>query len=232
MAPPREHVVAVVAHPDDAELMCYGTLRRYREHGAAVTVVVVTTGVNGVSLADRDRGVSLTDQERAAESAASYDGSGIDLLLLGFTDGALVPDRQLVSGIEAELVRLGCTVLITHSLHAGPDHQDHLAVAQAAVNAATRVGTCTTILHGQPHAPRGDFHPTVLVDITDLLPDKVKALSEHQSQAGRWYLGGEYTRHRAADAGWTLAPARAADGHRFEAFETSLITLFTREEAR
>ncbi|MFE6489730.1 PIG-L family deacetylase, partial [Streptomyces sp. NPDC057757] len=107
MAPPREHVVAVVAHPDDAELMCYGTLRRYRQQGAAVTVVVVTTGVNGVSLADRDRGVSLTDQERAAESAASYAGSGIDLLVLGFSDGALVPDRQLVSGIEAELVRLG-----------------------------------------------------------------------------------------------------------------------------
>ncbi|WAL74554.1 PIG-L family deacetylase [Kitasatospora sp. YST-16] len=232
MQPPREQVVAVVAHPDDAELMCYGTLLRYREQGAAVTVVVVTTGVNGVSLTDRDRGVSLTGRERTGESAASYAGSGIDLVTLGFADGALAPDRELVSRIEAELARLGCTVLITHSLHAGPDHQDHLAVAQAAVNAATRIGTCATILHGQPHAPRGDFHPTVLVDITDLLPDKVKALTAHRSQAGRWYLGEDFTRHRAAAAGWSLAPVRAAAGRRFEAFETSLITLLAPEEDR
>ncbi|MGW2539517.1 PIG-L deacetylase family protein [Kitasatospora sp. NPDC001574] len=230
MPSPPEQVVAVVAHPDDAELMCYGTLHRYRQQGAAVTVVVVTTGVNGVSLADRDRGVSIIDRERETESAASYDGSGIDLVTLGFTDGALVADRQLVSGIEAKLVRLGCTVLITHSLHGGPDHQDHLAVAQAAVNAATRVGTCATILHGQPHAPRGDFRPTVLVDITGLLTDKVQALAAHQSQAGRWYLGEDFTRHRAAEAGWSLAPTRASAGRRYEAFETSLITLLTPEE--
>ncbi|MFD7644665.1 PIG-L deacetylase family protein [Kitasatospora sp. NPDC059795] len=230
MAPPRERVVAVVAHPDDAELMFYGTLRRYRQRGASVTVVVTTTGINGISLADQRRGTSLTSRQRPAESAASYDGSGIDLVFLGFADGALVADRDLISRVEAELARVGCTVLLTHSLHSGTDHQDHRAVAQAAVNAATRTGTCGTILHGQPHAPRGDFRPTVLVDITDLLADKVMALAAHQSQAGRWYLGEDYTLHRAANAGWTLAPTRAADGRRFEAFETSLTTLLDTDD--
>ncbi|MFC9683283.1 PIG-L deacetylase family protein [Streptomyces sp. NPDC056948] len=220
-----DHVVAVVAHPDDAEMMAYGTLRRYRERGAAVTVVVATTGVNGVSLTDRDQGVRLGREERVAESAASYTGTGIDLVCLQLTDGALVANQELISRVEAELVRLGCTVLLTHSRHAGNDHQDHLAVAQAAANAATRVATCTTILHGEPHAPRSGFRPTVLVDITDWIDAKVKALEAHQTQTGRWYLSEEYTHHRARDAGWRLAPARAARGRCFEVFEASLITL-------
>ena len=49
LAPAAERVVAVVAHPDDAELMCYGTLRRYRQLGAAATVVTVSRGAGGIS---------------------------------------------------------------------------------------------------------------------------------------------------------------------------------------
>lgn len=229
MLTPDDHLVAVVAHPDDAEMMAYGTLRRARQLGAAVTVVVATTGINGVSLADRDRGRQLTGEHRAAESTASYTDTGITVVCLGLTDGALTADRELISLVEAELVRLRCTVLLTHTRHGANDHQDHLAVAQAAANAATRVGTCATILHGEPHAPRTDFHPTVLVDVTEWIDDKVKALQAHQSQAGRWYLGEEYTRHRAAAAGWRLAPLHAAAGRCFEAFETTLITLFGAE---
>jgi N-acetylglucosamine malate deacetylase 1 len=230
MPPRREHIVAVVAHPDDAEMMAYGTLRRYRQAGAAVTVVVATTGINGVSLTDRGQGVRLASHERVAESAASYAGTGIDLVCLDLTDGALTADRELISVIEGQLARLGCTVLVTHSQHAGNDHQDHLAVAQAAANAATRVDTCTTILHGEPHAPRSGIAPTVLVDITAWIDAKVAALDAHQTQAGRWYLSEQYTRHRAAAAGWRLAPSRAAAGRCFEAFETSLITLLSHEE--
>jgi LmbE family N-acetylglucosaminyl deacetylase len=225
-----ERVAALVAHPDDAEMMCYGTLRRFRQRGAEVTVVVATTGVNGVSLTDRAEGTLLAARDRVAESAASYAGTGIAVTCLGLTDGALAPDRELVSRIEAELARLGCTVLITHSQHGGNDHQDHIAVARAAANAATRVASCASILHGEPHAPRSSFRPTVLVDITGLVDDKVAALQAHQTQAGRWYLSEEYTRHRAAAAGWHLAPARAAAGRVFEAFEATLVTLPAGEE--
>ncbi|MGW3049746.1 MULTISPECIES: PIG-L deacetylase family protein [Kitasatospora] len=218
-----------MAHPDDAELMCYGTLCRFRRLGVAVTVVIATNGVNGVSLTDRDR-VRLGEQERLAESAVSFADTGIEVVCLGLSDGALRADRELISRIESELVRLGCTMLLTHSQHSGNDHQDHLAVAKAASNAATRVPSCTAILHGEPHAPRNTFRPNVLVDVTDVLADKVKALQAHQTQGGRWYLSEEYTRHRAAEAGWSLTPARAAHGRYFEAFEASLITLLGPED--
>src|SRR5437588_241460 len=42
-----ERVLAVVAHPDDAELLCAGTLARARTDGAAVGVCVLCRGDKG-----------------------------------------------------------------------------------------------------------------------------------------------------------------------------------------
>lgn len=220
-----ERVVAVVAHPDDAELLAYGTLLRYLQLGADVTVLVATHGANGVSLADAARGVRLTDDARVREGRAVWDGTGVEVAWLGLADGALHPDRSLISAVEGELVRLGCTVVITHSPHAANDHQDHLALAAATANAATRVPSCHTVLYGEPHAPRSNFAPTVLVDITAFLDAKVDALTHHRTQEGRWYLEGSYTRQRAVAAGWRLRPVDAAAGRAFEAFESPLLTL-------
>ncbi|WP_328912505.1 MULTISPECIES: PIG-L deacetylase family protein [unclassified Streptomyces] len=220
-----EHVVAVVAHPDDAELLAYGTLRRYHHLGAEVTVLIATRGANGVSLTDAARGVRLTEGTRTREVEAAWDGTGVELAWLGLADSSLHSDRGLVSAVEGELVRLGCTTVITHSPHAGNDHQDHLALATATANAVTRVPSCRTVLYGEPHSPRSNFAPTVLVDITVFLDDKVKALARHKTQEGRWYLEENYTRHRAAAAGWRLRPTASAAGRAFEAFETPLLTL-------
>ncbi|MFF1418965.1 PIG-L deacetylase family protein [Streptomyces sp. NPDC058280] len=220
-----ERVVAVVAHPDDAELLAYGTLRRYRQLGADVSVLMATHGANGVSLSDVARRVRLNGDERVREVEAAWDGAGVKVTCLGLADGALHADRILISAIESELVRLRCTTVITHSPHADNDHQDHRALAAATANAATRVPSCRTVLYGEPHAPRSAFAPSVLVDITAFLDDKVKALARHESQRGRWYLGETYTRQRAAAAGWRLRPSDTAAGRVFEAFETPLLTL-------
>ncbi|MFD5592287.1 PIG-L deacetylase family protein [Streptomyces griseorubiginosus] len=223
---PPERVVAVVAHPDDAELLAYGTLRRYRKVGATVTVLCLTHGVNGVSLVDAARGTRLTERERINEAQAAWDGTGVEVTCLGLPDGALHPDRELISLVESDLIARECTTLITHSPNATNDHQDHLALGAAATNAAARVATCHTVLYGEPHAPYSGFAPTILVDITDFLDDKIEALARHTSQRGRWYLRGDYIRHRAADAAWRLHPSFAAQGAAFEAFETPLLTLF------
>lgn len=221
----RDRVVAVVAHPDDAELLAYGTLRRFRKLGAHVTVLLATHGVNGVSVTDTARGVRLTADVRVREEQEAWDGTEVQVECLDLEDGALRADGQLISLVESELARLDCTVLITHSPNVANDHQDHLALAQAASNAATRVPSLHTVLYGEPHAPRSGFTPTVLVDITDFVDDKVKALTRHQTQAGRWYLSEDYTRQRAAAAGWQLRPTAAAAGRSFEAFTTPLLTL-------
>lgn len=222
---PAARVVAVVAHPDDAEIMFYGSLRCWRHAGATVTVVAVTTGANGVSRRDKTAGRRLNPQHRPAELANSLQHTGITVECLGMPDGALTPNIELISAIEDTLTRHECTVLLTHTPHNGNDHQDHHAIARAALNAATRIPSCTTILHGQPHAPHQQATPTVLIDITEYLDDKIKALAQHHSQAGRYYLSEPYTRWRAAGEGWTTLPTYAAAGRSFEAFTPSLLLL-------
>ncbi|WP_203704343.1 PIG-L deacetylase family protein [Asanoa iriomotensis] len=218
-------MVALVAHPDDAEILFFGTLRRWRDAGAAVTVVIATHGVHGISVTDRDAGIRLDAEHRPAESAAAYAGTEIDVECLGLEDGALQPDRHLVSTIEEVMTRLACTVLLTHAVHTGNDHQDHHAVAKAAVNAAARIPGCTTILHGQPIAAHHSVDGVVLVDITNHIDGKLKALQRHQSQSGRYYLGQPFTRHRSAAPGWAKLPHQAADGRCFEALTPSLMLL-------
>lgn len=224
-----ERVVAVVAHPDDAELLAYGTLRRYHQSGAVVTVLIATHGTGGISLADAARGAHIGAGERMEEAVAAWEGTGIHVACLGLTDGALRPERDLISLIEQELAHRSCTTLITHRPRTSADHQDHLAVGAACENAATRLPCLRTVLFGQPHAPGAVFTPTVAVDITDFVDDKITALARHRTQGGRWYLEAPYTRHRAADAAWRLRPHAAAAGRSFETFETPLLTLLTND---
>ncbi|MFF4782137.1 PIG-L family deacetylase [Streptomyces griseorubiginosus] len=107
----------MVAHPDDAELLAYGTLRRYRELGTTVTVLCLTHGINGVSVIDAARGARLTERERIDEAQATWDGAGVEVTCLGLPDGGLHPDRELISLVESDLIARECTTLITHSPH-------------------------------------------------------------------------------------------------------------------
>jgi LmbE family N-acetylglucosaminyl deacetylase len=220
---PDGPIVAVVAHPDDAELMCFGTLLRRAREGAEVSVVIATHGAGGVSIADRAQGLRLDQRTRVAESVATYEGTGIAVTALGFADGALRADLDLISAIEHELGARRCATLITHKPNASTDHQDHHAVGAAATNAVTRVPSCTSILYGEPHAPRSGFAPDYFVELDEaLLAAKVDALQQHATQAGRWYLSEHYTRHRAYASAWAASPRLADNGAAFEAFERPL----------
>jgi len=220
-----QSVVAVVAHPDDAELLCFGTLLRYAEAGAPVSVLAVSSGIAGSPAGEQGAAHRPLDRTRWQEMEEAFEGTGIETSCLHFPDGEVRCDSSLISSIEQILVDRSCTVLITHSTNSATDHQDHRAVGEAAVNAATRVASCHCVLHGEPHAPSSGFTPSMFVDITDQVEAKVKALKAHRSQAGRWYLSEAFTRQRAATAAWRSRPQAAQAGRMYEAFECSLMVL-------
>jgi LmbE family N-acetylglucosaminyl deacetylase len=210
-----DSVIAVVAHPDDAELMFYGTLRSAREAGAAVAVTIVTAGENGVSQSDAPTR-QITQGERIAETLGAFDGTGIDVQVLGFGDGEVTTSRLLVDSLESVLRSRECTVLLTHDPSALNDHQDHVAVGRAAANVGWRYPGCSVIAFGQPTQPGAGFHGNLLVDISPFLDDKIASLRSHQSQGGRWYLSEQYTRARSESVGWQTSPDATSSGSRFE----------------
>lgn len=159
-AAPDYLVLAVLAHPDDAELWAGGTLAVHAARGR----VAVATAAHG--------------EPRDSEAAAGAALLSADLHLLN----AITPEA--VGGL-LEVVR--ADVLITHSVH--DVHPDHRRVADAVLAALPhavittgrprRVYTCDTY---NSLTLTGSVTGAALIDITSTWTVKHAALSAHQSQ--------------------------------------------------
>ncbi|MDP9441520.1 MAG: PIG-L family deacetylase, partial [Actinomycetota bacterium] len=99
--PVPRRVLALYAHPDDADVSCGGTMARWAAAGAAVQVVVCAAGDKGSSDAAVDpAGLA---RRRAAEVAAAAAALGLSgHHLLGHPDGELQNEPPL----REELVTL------------------------------------------------------------------------------------------------------------------------------
>jgi LmbE family N-acetylglucosaminyl deacetylase len=219
-----DSVVAVMAHPDDAEILCYGTLVRLREEGAHVAVVLVTDGSEGVSVVDREGGKPAIPRNfRLEESRAAFRDTGIELLTLNLPDGALSYSRPVIAAVETQLRHLEAQVIFTHHVDVrGNDHQDHSVVGMAAANVVRRLRSARMLLHCQPIRPGSGFEPNTYVDITDFHHRKLNALSRHVSQAGRSYLGERFHHVRGAANAICASSIAFEQGRMVEAFHCSL----------
>ena len=59
----QERILAVVAHPDDAELLCAGTLARAQQDGAEIGICVLCQGDKGQPDPPRDNLVEVRQYE-------------------------------------------------------------------------------------------------------------------------------------------------------------------------
>src|ERR1043166_600150 len=81
----QDRVLAVMAHPDDAELLCAGTLARAKADGASIGIVVMCQGDKGAgSTAPPDLA-----RVRQEEGAAAAEVLGAQLFWFGAADGEL-----------------------------------------------------------------------------------------------------------------------------------------------
>jgi LmbE family N-acetylglucosaminyl deacetylase len=185
-----ERVLAVVAHPDNAELLCAGTLARAKADGAVVGICVLCQGDKGQPANPVDNLAAVRRMEMQDAAALL----GAELMFCGFPDGELfngpTERRKLI-----ELVRhFRPTLLLTH----GPDdyHSDHSATS-ALVESASWYGASRNYHTATPavNAPaavwwmdtinQAGFVPGFFVDISDHLELKLQMLACHQTQLRR-----------------------------------------------
>src|SRR5437773_7024808 len=83
-----ERVLAVVAHPDDAELLCAGTLARAKKDGAAIGICVLCQGDKG----QPSKPIKNLAAMRRKEMQAAAKIPGADLFFGELQDGTLVDD--------------------------------------------------------------------------------------------------------------------------------------------
>ena len=219
-------VVAIYAHPDDAEVSCGGTLARWAAGGAEVHVVVCTRGDKGSS--DPAVAPAKLAERRAAEVAAAGKALGLaGHQLLGYDDGALddtAAFREQLVGLVRSLRPEVVVAPDPTAMFFGQryfNHRDHRVVGMAVLDAVAPAA-------GNPHyfpnagpAHRvlsvflsGTLDADVWVDVSDFIDAKAEALACHGSQIdepGEWLRS--VVRQRAEDGGRT-AGVRYAEGFR------------------
>jgi LmbE family N-acetylglucosaminyl deacetylase len=197
-----ESAMAIVAHPDDIEFSCAGTMARWFRAGTRICYVLCTSGDVGIDTPGMTR--ERATEIREAESLAAAEIAGVkDVVFLREPDGLLSATLDLRKRLVREIRRFRPEVVITGdptTLWAGSDyinHPDHRAAAQAAVDAVFPAS-------GQPnlfeelaqegltaHKVRklyvtvwGDAD--VYINIEETIDAKVNALRAHKSQMKDW----------------------------------------------
>ena len=186
----NERVLAVVAHPDDAELLCAGTLARARADGAAIGICVLCLGDKGQS-AKRIPNLAAV---RRREMIAAARLLGAELLCAGVPDGTLSDTNPTRQKLTVIFRRFGPTLVLAHApedYH--PDHRAAAALAEAAswfcasrgYQAGAAPLSAPPALWWMDTVNMSGFDPGFFVDISPYAALKAQMLACHQSQLAR-----------------------------------------------
>lgn len=169
------NILAIGAHPDDIEFGCGGTLLKYIHNGHNVYLLVMTEGHKGGQAKLR-----RMEQKRAAAILKPQ-----EVIWGTYHDTELSPKmNEMVQDIEAILERVQPHFTFVH--YDEDTHQDHRALAKAAVSATRYVKN--VLFYEGPTSQ--NFSPTVFVDIRETLEEKTQVLLAHQSQVTKTNIEG------------------------------------------
>jgi LmbE family N-acetylglucosaminyl deacetylase len=197
-----ESAMVIVAHPDDIEFSCAGTLARWVKAGARVSYVLCTSGEVGIAEAGMTKARAAEIREAEQLAAAEIVGAR-EVIFIREPDGMLEAKLELRKRLVREIRRFRPEVVICGDptiVWVGDDyinHPDHRAAATAALDA-------TFPAAGQPnlfeeldeegfaaHKPRkvyvtGWNQNDLYVNIEETIDLKIAALRAHKSQMKDW----------------------------------------------
>ncbi|HEX6819706.1 MAG TPA: PIG-L deacetylase family protein [Ktedonobacterales bacterium] len=188
----RPRVMAVFAHPDDAEFICSGTIARFVKHGYRAQYVLATSGDKGSD--DRNASPEQLAATREAEQLAAAKVLGVEeVTFLRHHDGEVevnIPFRREL----ALVIRRGRpdVVLTFDPWQRYQIHPDHRAVGMTTLDA---VAAARDHMYYPEQLTEGltehrvhnvyffaTDNPNYYVDITETMDQKIEALLRHTSQ--------------------------------------------------
>jgi LmbE family N-acetylglucosaminyl deacetylase len=180
-------ILAIGAHPDDLEILCAGTLARYRQAGHEVVMGVATDGTAGHMIIKPPELAQIREKE--ARSAAEVIGA--QFIWLGFPDELIFNDRVTRLAVVDAIRQARPDVIITHA----PDdyHPDHRVVSSLVFDCSF-IASLPNVETSHPAHPAvppiyymdtiagKGFHPSEYVDISAAIEIKRQMLACHHSQ--------------------------------------------------
>ena len=202
--PGREEIggraMVVVAHADDAEWGCSGTVARWCAQGWEVVYVLCTDGSKGTEDPEMTSQELVKIRQREQLDASKVLGLH-QVVFLGYEDAKLQPSIELRRDIAREIRRYRPDILVSMSPlrdlngdgYVG--HPDHLACGEAALaavfpSARDRLTFPELLEEGlEPHKVAEVWimeqdKPDQYVDVTDYMDTAIAALQAHASQVG------------------------------------------------
>lgn len=196
-------ILVILAHPDDPEFFCGGTLAKWARAGHELTVVLLTCGDKGFN--DETTPDKMTPDQLCAirhdEQRAASAIIGVHAVhFLDLEDGYLIPDLALRRQMVRVIREHKPDILVTcdpQNLFAGYglNHPDHRACGQIVLDAAfpaagSPVFFPELLADGfAPHMPDEIWcsltsAPNTIMDVTETWEVKMTALTHHKTQIG------------------------------------------------
>lgn len=196
-----DRAMVIYAHPDDAEFGVAGTMAKWAKAGVDLTYCMVTNGASGSQDPDMTReklrDIRYEEQRKAAKLLGVK-----NVVFLGYEDGYLYPTLEVRKDVARQVRKYKPDVIITMDPRyrvaefGYVNHPDHIAAGEVALrtinpDASTRqmFPELWTEEKLEPHKPKALFLASfgaegTVVDISDVIELKIKALLVHTSQVG------------------------------------------------
>lgn len=192
-------ILVVLAHPDDPEFYCGGTVALWSSEGRKIVYCLITRGEKGNDDSDADPKMIAELRMQEQRRAAAILGVE-EVIFLDHPDGYLTPDLNLRRDVVRVIRQVRPDIVITcDPTNFFPsdryiNHPDHRAAGQATLDAvfpAAGSGLYFSELNmdeglsshkvNQVYVAGAQQSNTV-IDVTDYMDAKLAALREHVSQ--------------------------------------------------
>jgi len=206
LPPGGQRILIIMAHPDDAEFICGGTIARLVVEGKEVFYLLVTSGNKGSHEPEMQPGRLAQIREDEQRKAAEVLGVR-EVTFLGHNDGEVEVNLALRNELVLGIRRVQPDVLFTfdpwrpYEIH--PDHRNVGLCAIDAVASARMPMYFPEQLTGELTAHRlrqvylfSTDAPNFWVDVSDFMDKKLEALHCHTSQISNPGID-EFVRQRA-----------------------------------
>lgn len=198
MANSIRRALVVTAHPDDSEFGAAGTVAKLAKDGCEVVYVIVTDGNKGSddrTMTPERLAVIRTEEQRAAARTVGVE----HVAFLGYPDGEVEDTRALRRDVAREIRRWRPDLVITQNPHRTyflpASHRDHRVVGGVVLDcvyplARDHMAFPELMPEFEPHIVGQVYvmqweRPQHIVDISDVMDLKIRALACHASQFGK-----------------------------------------------
>ena len=173
------NILAIGAHPDDVELGCSGTLLKYQELGAKITIVVTRDDNAPTPSVWRNR-EKMQQEYRAAEQLFGTEYNILENPIDDDGRPVLEWNSRFVKQMD-DIIKGGYfDLILTHS--PGDHHQDHVNTYHIVNSSLRRWQGEFWLYEAAPYSNKNKiFNPNIFVDITKQMDKKIELIKCYDS---------------------------------------------------